>query len=108
MLGDAIYTNSLDEAFIRSLERIFYAYYSGAPGHSIKDGMSSRDKVQDGINLETIVFISDQKGNSLAHSSIKTTESRQNQEIHTESSLLNDGSHWFSLVHFHLYSYLFV
>ena len=70
--------------------------------------MSSRDKVQDEINLETIVFISDQKGNSLAHSSIKTTESRQNQEIHTESSLLNDDSHWFSLVHFHLYSYLFV
>ena len=83
MLGDTIYTNSLDEAFIRSLERIFYAYYSGAPGHSIKDGMSSRDKVQDGINLETIVFISDQKGNSLAHSSIKTTESR-----HTSSYII--------------------
>ena len=70
--------------------------------------MSSRDKVQDEINLETIVFILDQKGNSLAYSSIKITESRQNQEIHTESSLLNDGSHLFSLVHFHLYSYLFV
>ena len=49
----------------------------------------------DGINLETIVFISDQKGNSLAHSSIKTTESRQNQKVHTESSLLNNGNHWF-------------
>ena len=46
MLGDAIYTNSLDEAFIRSPERTFYAYYTGAPGHSI-EGMSSRDQVQD-------------------------------------------------------------
>ena len=108
MLGDAVYIDSLGKAFIRPPKRIFYAYYSGAPGHSIKDGMSSKDKVQDGINPKTVVFTSDQKGNSLAHSSIKTTESRQNQEIHTESSLLNDGNHWFYLVHFHLHSCLFV
>ena len=79
MIGDAGYTDSLGKAFSCSPERIFYAYYSGAPGHSIKDGMSSKDKVQDGINPKTVVFTSDQKGNSLTHSSIKTTESRQNQ-----------------------------
>ena len=57
MLGDAVYTDSLGKSFIRSPEMIFYDYYTGAPGQSIEDGVSSRDKVQDGINLETIVFI---------------------------------------------------
>ena len=78
MLSDAVYTDSLGKAFIRSPKRIFYAYYSGAPGYSIKDSMSFRDKVQDGVNPDTVVFTSDQKGNSLAHLSIKTTESRLN------------------------------
>ena len=57
--------------------------------------MSSRDKFQDGINSKNVVFTSDQKENSLAYLSIRMTESHQNEEIHTESSLLNDGNHWF-------------
>ena len=78
MLGDTVHTNSLGKAFIRSLKRIFYVYYSRAPDHSIEDEMSSRDKVQDWINSETVVFTSDQKWSSLAHLSIKTVESCQN------------------------------
>ena len=46
-LGDVAHTNSLCKAFVCSPERIFYAYYSEEPSHSIEDGMSSRDKVQD-------------------------------------------------------------
>ena len=95
MLSDAVYTDSLGKAFIRSPKRIFYAYYSGAPSHSIEDGMSYRDQVQDRINSETFMFTSDQKGNSLAHLSIKTAKSSQSQEARMESSLLNDGNHWF-------------
>ena len=76
MLGDGVYTDSLGKAFIRYPERIFYAYYYVAPDHSMGDGMSSRDKVQDGINPETVVSKSDQKENYLAYSSIDTTKSR--------------------------------
>ena len=95
MLGDAAYTDSLGKAFIHSPERIFHAYYSGAPRHSIKDGIPSRDKVQDKINAKTVVFTSNQKWNSLTNLRIKTAESCQNQEVHTESSPLNNGNHWF-------------
>ena len=71
------------------------AYYTGALGQPIEEGMSSRDQVQDWLNPETTVFTSNLKEDSLAHSSIKTTESRQNQQVRTESSLLNNGNHWF-------------
>ena len=107
MLGGALYTYSSGKSFIRFPKSIFYAYYTGAPGHSI-EGMLSRDSVQDKINSKTVMFTSDLKGNSPSHPSIKTTESRHNQEIYAESILLNDGNHWFSLVHFHLHSCLFV
>ena len=38
------------------------AYYTGEPGQSIEEGMSSRDNVQDRLNLETTMFTSDQRG----------------------------------------------
>ena len=39
------------------------------------------------------MFTSDLKGSSLTH--LSTAEIRQNEEVYTESSLLNDGNHWF-------------
>ena len=46
MLGDAVYTDSLDKEFIFYPKIVFYAYF-GELNHSIEDGMSSKDKVQD-------------------------------------------------------------
>ena len=62
MLGDAVQTKSLGKSFIRSPERIFYAYYTGEPGHPIGNNMSSKDNVQDRLNPETTMFTSDQRG----------------------------------------------
>ena len=82
MLGDAVYTDSLGKSFICSPEKIFYAYYTGAPGHSIEDGMSSRDQVQDWINSETVVFTSDQRG-ILSH----TQASRLQKVVRVKKSI---------------------
>ena len=81
MPDDAVYIDSLGKAFICSPERIFYAYYSGEIDHSIEVGTSSRDMIQDEINLETVVSKSRQKSNSLTHLMHLHTSIAGNQKV---------------------------
>ena len=79
MPDDAIYIDSLGKTFICSPERILYTYYSRAIDHSIEEDTSSRDKVQDEINPETVVSKSRRKRNSLTplmhlHASMEGTQ----------------------------------
>ena len=107
MLGDAVYTNSLGKEFIHSPERVFYAYYSGVSGHSIEEGMSSRDKVRDMLNSKNVVLTSDQKGNSRPFKHQDYRESSKSRNPYGVKS----PQQWKSLVsllHFHLHSCLFV
>ena len=73
-----IHGNSDNDVYSLRHDVLGDAYYTGALGQSIEDGMSSRDQVQDWINSETVVFTSGQKENSLAYLSIKTAEIREN------------------------------